>query len=117
MRLPISCTRLSSSSTALVTVTGRSLCSSAQRASKLDPAKYPAQWALLETRLAADLKIGASEALLQSERRPVPLADCFLIAAAGADDSVATADGPVAEAAREEGIAVHALPDSGGDRP
>ena len=49
--------------------------------------------------------------------RPLSLADCFLIAAAGDDDSVATADGPVAEAARAEGIAVHALPDSGGSRP
>ena len=49
--------------------------------------------------------------------RPLSLADCFLLAAAGADDSVATADGPVAEAARAEGIVVHALPNSGGTRP
>lgn len=45
------------------------------------------------------------------------LADCFLIAAAGSGDSIATADAPAASVARLEGIEVVALPDSGGRRP
>ncbi len=45
------------------------------------------------------------------------LADCFLLAAAGPDDSIATADPPVAAAARELGIDLIALPDSTGVRP
>jgi uncharacterized protein with PIN domain len=45
------------------------------------------------------------------------LADCFLLAAAGAGDSVATSDPPVAAAARLEAIEVVPLPDSSGRVP
>jgi uncharacterized protein with PIN domain len=47
----------------------------------------------------------------------VSLADCFLVAAAAQDDTVATADAPVAAVARAEGVAVVALPNSVGERP
>jgi predicted nucleic acid-binding protein len=49
--------------------------------------------------------------------RPISIADCFLLAAAGLDDRIATADPSVAEVARAEGIALLALPDSTGRRP
>jgi uncharacterized protein with PIN domain len=45
------------------------------------------------------------------------LADCFLLAAAGKGDRIATSDEPVARAAKAEGIGVAALPDSTGRRP
>jgi rRNA-processing protein FCF1 len=45
------------------------------------------------------------------------LADCVLVASAGPDDSIATADPAVATAARAEGIDVIALPSSSGQRP
>ena len=48
---------------------------------------------------------------------PLSLADCFLIAATGPGDSIATADVPVAETARAEGIDVVPLPDTAGRRP
>lgn len=47
----------------------------------------------------------------------VSLADCVLLASAGPDDSVATADPAVAAVARAEGIGLVALPDSSGQRP
>jgi uncharacterized protein with PIN domain len=50
-------------------------------------------------------------------RSPLSMADCFLLAAAGSDDEVATADPLVAEVARAERIAVKALPDTAGQRP
>ena len=49
--------------------------------------------------------------------RPVSLADCFLVAAAGAGDAIATSDAPLAQVARDESIDVIALPDSTGHRP
>jgi PIN domain nuclease of toxin-antitoxin system len=49
--------------------------------------------------------------------RALSLADCLLLAACGEGDSVATADPPLAEAARSEGLTVVALPDSTGVRP
>ena len=45
------------------------------------------------------------------------LADCFLLAGARNDDSIATSDQPVAAAARAEQIALVALPNSAGARP
>jgi PIN domain nuclease of toxin-antitoxin system len=45
------------------------------------------------------------------------LADCTVIAAASAGDSIVTADGPLARAARAEELDVIALPDSRGRRP
>jgi PIN domain nuclease of toxin-antitoxin system len=45
------------------------------------------------------------------------LADCVLLASAGPDDSVATADPAVAAVARAEGIGLVPLPDSSGQRP
>jgi uncharacterized protein with PIN domain len=51
-------------------------------------------------------------------RAPLSLADCLLLAAArGAQAVVATADRPLASAARAEEIKVAALPDSRGRRP
>jgi PIN domain nuclease of toxin-antitoxin system len=51
-------------------------------------------------------------------RAPLSLADCLLLAAArGAQAVVATADRPLASAARAEEIEVAALPDSRGRRP
>ncbi len=50
-------------------------------------------------------------------RRPLSLADCFLLAAAGERDEIATADPALAETARDEGTAVVTLPDSTGARP
>jgi PIN domain nuclease of toxin-antitoxin system len=45
------------------------------------------------------------------------LADCVLLASAGPDDSIATADTAVASVARAEGIELIALPNSSGQRP
>ena len=50
-------------------------------------------------------------------RRPLSLADCFLLAHGLAGERVATSDRPLAEAARAEGVEVVALPDSKGERP
>ena len=43
-------------------------------------------------------------------RSPLSLADCVLLAAAGPEDTVHTADRPLERAARAEGIAVTRLP-------
>ena len=52
------------------------------------------------------------------ERRELSLADCFLLAAASRlGASVATADPPVASAARDESLELIALPDRSGRRP
>jgi PIN domain nuclease of toxin-antitoxin system len=48
---------------------------------------------------------------------PLSLADCFALAAAVRDGALATADPPLAAAAREEAVDVMALPDSRGRRP
>jgi len=48
---------------------------------------------------------------------PLSLADCFALAAGVEDGALATADPPLAAAARAEGIDVIALPDSNGTRP
>jgi PIN domain nuclease of toxin-antitoxin system len=48
---------------------------------------------------------------------PLSLADCVLLAVATDGDRIATADVPVANVARSEGIGVVALPDSAGARP
>lgn len=50
-------------------------------------------------------------------RSQLSLADCFLLASACTGDRVATADEPVARAARAEGLEIVALPDSDGRRP
>lgn len=47
----------------------------------------------------------------------VSLADCVLLASAGPDDSIATADPAVAAVARAEEIGLVPLPDSSGKRP
>jgi predicted nucleic acid-binding protein len=62
---------------------------------------------------AAELRI----AYYRRRERPLSLADCFLLGAAGPEDRVATADPAVAEVARLEGIDVIALPDSSERRP
>ena len=48
---------------------------------------------------------------------PLSLADCFLLAAAGDEDEITTADPAVAAVARAEGIDLVALPDGSGKRP
>ncbi|MEN3284464.1 MAG: hypothetical protein V7607_5604 [Solirubrobacteraceae bacterium] len=51
-------------------------------------------------------------------RAPLSLADCLLLAAArGSQAIVATADRPLAAAARAEGVEINPLPDSRGRRP
>lgn len=47
----------------------------------------------------------------------ISLADSFLLATAGSDDSIATADPSVVDVARAEGLTVAPLPDSSGRRP
>lgn len=50
--------------------------------------------------------------------RPISLTDCFLIAhAVDANEEIATADAPLAVAARAEGVEVVALPDRRGLKP
>jgi predicted nucleic acid-binding protein len=62
---------------------------------------------------AADLR------LRHYDRRTsvLSLADCFLLAAARPDDSIATSDPALASAARAEGIGVRPLADSSGLMP
>ncbi len=49
---------------------------------------------------------------------PVSMADCFLVSAGAIHScAVATSDSPLARVARQEGVAVVALPDSHGRRP
>jgi predicted nucleic acid-binding protein len=62
---------------------------------------------------AAQLRI----AYYRRRERTLSLADCFLLAAPGPDDRVATADPAIAEVARAEGIGLVSLPDSSGRRP
>jgi uncharacterized protein with PIN domain len=50
-------------------------------------------------------------------RRPLSLGDCLLLAAAGAEDELATADPHVLATARAESIATIDLPDSQGRHP
>jgi uncharacterized protein with PIN domain len=50
-------------------------------------------------------------------RSELSLADCFALATADAGDELATADPPLARAARQEGIRVVALPSTTGKRP
>jgi predicted nucleic acid-binding protein len=50
-------------------------------------------------------------------RCPVSLADCVLLATAGAGDRIATADPDLVEVAEREGIGLVRLPDSSGRRP
>ncbi len=52
----------------------------------------------------------------KSRTRAISIADCVLLASAGSDDTIATADGSVLEVARAEGIDVVALVDSTGRR-
>lgn len=49
--------------------------------------------------------------------RALSLADCFLLAAAEHGARIATADPPLADVARGEGVPVVAIPDSVGKRP
>lgn len=46
----------------------------------------------------------------------ISIADCFLLAVAGEDDVIATADRAVIDVARAEGVGVRSLPDSRGRR-
>jgi predicted nucleic acid-binding protein len=49
--------------------------------------------------------------------RALSMADSFLVAHALAGEAIATSDPALAAAARTKGVAVIALPDSGGNRP
>jgi uncharacterized protein with PIN domain len=67
-----------------------------------------------DTWLAAELRARHYD----RKTRAVSLADCFLLAhAIDRDDVIATADQPLAAAARDEGVGVVGLPDSTGARP
>lgn len=72
------------------------------------------------------LDVGADAAWHTAELRgrhydrkssPLSLADCFALAAGIEDGALATADAPLAAAARAEGVDVVALPASDGTRP
>ncbi len=72
--------------------------------------------------VAVDAAIAWRGALLRARHYhrttcAVSLADCVLLASAGPDDSIATADPAVAAVARAEGIGLVPLPDSSGQRP
>jgi predicted nucleic acid-binding protein len=62
---------------------------------------------------AADLR----NRYYHARRSALSLADCVLLAAAGEDDTIVTADHALARAARAEGIQVVGLPDARGRRP
>ena len=76
----------------------------------------------LEVR-AVDRSIGILAGELRSrfyhrQHRPLSLADCIALAeAVAASDALATSDPPLAAAARELGVRVHALPDARGVLP
>lgn len=57
------------------------------------------------------------EGYYDRNERALSLADCLLLAAAGSDDSVASADSAVAYVARAEGIDFIPLADSAGNKP
>lgn len=64
------------------------------------------------------IRAGLIRAQLYRKRTAeLSLADCVLLASLEQDDAVATADAPLARAARRLGHAVTALPDSRGRRP
>jgi predicted nucleic acid-binding protein len=76
----------------------------------LDPVPTDAE----EAWLAAELRVRHYD----KRTRALSLADCLLLAhALRADEAIATADPPLAEATRDEGVDVIALPDSDGNRP
>ncbi|MGH2554303.1 MAG: PIN domain-containing protein [Actinomycetota bacterium] len=67
-----------------------------------------------EARKGAEIRISH----YHRQTSPLSLADCLLIGAASLlDAAVATTDGPVARAARSEGLEVLALRDPSGGRP
>jgi predicted nucleic acid-binding protein len=73
------------------------------------------------TLVAVDERLARDGASLRARhyhrtRSALSLADCVLLAAASGA-ALATADAPLARAARGEQIEVHALPDSRGRRP
>ena len=75
---------------------------------QLESPKAPHSWKVGELR----------RRYYRRRERPLSLADCFLLAHTQLDeDAVATSDPAVAAAAREEGIALVALPDGAGRRP
>jgi PIN domain nuclease of toxin-antitoxin system len=75
--------------------------------------------ALVVADAATGLRAGAIRAEhYHRQTRALSLADCFLLAAAApGEDTIATADPPVAAAARSLGIELIALPDTTGRRP
>ena len=65
-------------------------------------------------RIDVDFRLVSAATLLRAKhyhrtQRPLSLADCVCLAAAQTGDRVATADGPMLEAAESEGIATLAL--------
>jgi PIN domain nuclease of toxin-antitoxin system len=60
---------------------------------------------------------GAIRARFYSKQSPLSLGDSFLLASAEEDDELATADPVVASTARELGIILIPLPDTGGRLP
>lgn len=74
---------------------------------------------LVDVDAATAFRAGAIRAERYDRKtRALSLADCFLLAAATpGEDAIATADPPVAAAARSLGIELIPLPDSAGRRP
>jgi PIN domain nuclease of toxin-antitoxin system len=96
-----------------------------QRVDNIDPRNLDAVLGPLVaenvTLHAVDERLAHGAAALRARhyhrtRCPVSLADCVLLAAAD-QQTLVTADEPLARAARTEGIEVLALPDSRGRRP
>lgn len=50
-------------------------------------------------------------------QRPLSIPDCIVLASAGDDDAIVTSDRALIAAARDDGIAVHPVPDSRGELP
>jgi uncharacterized protein with PIN domain len=76
----------------------------------------------LEVVVSTDVEAWQAAALRSAhynkQTSPLSMADCLLLAHATlSDDSIATSDPPLAEAARREGLDVEPLPDSSGVRP
>lgn len=69
--------------------------------------------ALVDARRAGELRARH----YHRSRRPLSLADCFVLACAGVDDEIATSDQGIADTAHDEGVALRPLPNSHGVKP
>lgn len=73
--------------------------------------------AVVSTEVEAWLAADVRSRHYDKKGRAVSIADCFLLAHGLSGEVIATSDPPLADVARDEGVDVVALPDSGGTRP